>query len=189
MPLVTCDLAMQRVRVNPLLDCWMKTVWGQQVNFPSYDHYFELRSVLWQLRDRKDTTTTTVLRPFFRDHPGEPVTEENFWTLWCKERLTEADTSTIRLGDTPSGLTSAHLHNPPLFFTGRMPFLPPNQQCKALKDKCIWIREKMLQFSSTVLTAPSPYRYRLPITYIEYEHVGPCMQSGKKNWTKDAGSQ
>jgi len=38
------------------------------------------------------TTTTTILRPFFRDHPGEPVPEENFWTLWCKERLTEADT-------------------------------------------------------------------------------------------------
>jgi len=35
--------------------------------------------------------TTTVLRPFFRDHLGEPVPEENFWTLWCKGRLTEAD--------------------------------------------------------------------------------------------------
>jgi len=34
----------------------------------------------------------------FRDHPGEPVPEENFWTLWCKRRLTEADTPTIRLG-------------------------------------------------------------------------------------------
>jgi len=43
--------------------------------------------------------------PFFRDHPGEPVPEENFWTLWCKGRLTEADTPTIRLGATPSGLT------------------------------------------------------------------------------------
>ena len=51
--------------------------------------------------------TTTILRPFFRDHPGEPVPEENFWTLWCKGRLTEADTPTIRLGATPSGLTSA----------------------------------------------------------------------------------
>jgi len=43
-------------------------------------------------------THTTELRPFFRDHPGEPVPEENFWTLWCKGRLTEADTPTIRLG-------------------------------------------------------------------------------------------
>ena len=45
---------------------------------------------------------TTVLRPFFRDHPGEPVPEENFWTLWCKGRLTEADKPIIRLGATPS---------------------------------------------------------------------------------------
>ena len=57
--------------------------------------------------------TTAILRPFFRDHPGEPVPEENFWTLWCKGRLTEADTLAIRLGATPSGLTSAHLHHPP----------------------------------------------------------------------------
>jgi len=54
--------------------------------------------------------TTTVLRPFFRDHPGEPVPEENFWTLWCKGRLTEADTLTIQMGTTPSGLTMAHRH-------------------------------------------------------------------------------
>jgi len=71
--------------------------------------------------------TTTVLRPFFWVLPGEPVPEENFWTLWCKGRLTEADTQTIRLGATPSGLTSAHLNNPPIF-TGRMPFLLPRQQ-------------------------------------------------------------
>jgi len=72
---------------------------------------------------------TTVLRLFFQDHLGEPVPEENFWTLWCKGRLTEADTPTIRMGATPSGLvTSAHLHHPPYFFTGQMPFLPPNQQ-------------------------------------------------------------
>jgi len=30
---------------------------------------------------REPHHTTTVLRPFFRDHPGEPVPEENFWTL------------------------------------------------------------------------------------------------------------
>ena len=58
------------------------------------------------------TTTTTVLRPFFRDHPGEPVPEENVWTLWCKGRLTEADTLTIRLGATPSALTSDHHVSP-----------------------------------------------------------------------------
>jgi len=66
--------------------------------------------------DHTTTTTTTVLRPFFRDHPGEPVPEVNFWTLRCKGRLTEADTPTIRLGATPSGLTSAHLHHPAIFY-------------------------------------------------------------------------
>jgi len=76
------------------------------------------------------TTTTTVLRPFFWDHPREPVPEENFWTLWCKGRLTEADTLTNQLGATPSRLTSAHLHHLPIF-TGRMPFLQPNQQCQS----------------------------------------------------------
>jgi len=76
--------------------------------------------------------TTTVLGPFFRDHPGEPVPEENFWTLWCKPKLTEANTPTIRLGATPSRLTSAHLHHiPHIFFTGRTLFLPPNQQCQS----------------------------------------------------------
>jgi len=71
------------------------------------------------------TTTTTVLWPFFRDHPGEPVPEENFWTLWCKARLTEADTETIRLGATPSWLTSAYLHLPPFFY--RPDALPATQ--------------------------------------------------------------
>jgi len=50
----------------------------------------------------------TTSPPFFWDHPREPVPEENFWTLWCKGRLTE----TIRLVAIPSGLTSAHLHHP-----------------------------------------------------------------------------
>jgi len=70
-------------------------------------------------------TTTTVLRPFFRDHPGELVPEENFWTSWCKGRLTEADTLPIRLGATPSGLTSANLHHPPIFLQAGCPSCHP----------------------------------------------------------------
>jgi len=65
----------------------------------------------WRLSEPFSTyRTTAVLRPFFRDHPGEPVPEGNFWTLWCKG---EANTPTIRLGATPSRLTSAHLQHPP----------------------------------------------------------------------------
>jgi len=37
------------------------------------------------------------------------VPEENFWTLWCKGRFTEADILTILLDATPSRLTNAHL--------------------------------------------------------------------------------
>jgi len=93
----------------------------------------------WYQFGSLETHTTTILRPFFWEHPGEPVPEENFWTLWHKGRLTEADTLTIRLGATPAGLTSAHLHHspifPPNFFTGRMPFLPPNQQRQSTEGK------------------------------------------------------
>ena len=71
---------------------------------------------------------TTVLRYFFQEYLDEPVPEENFWTLCCKGRLTEADTPTIWLGATPTGLSSAHLNHPPIFFTGQMPFLPPKRQ-------------------------------------------------------------
>jgi len=70
----------------------------------------------------------------FPDHPGEPVPEENFWTLWCKGRLTEADRHTIRLGTTPSRLTSAHLHHPPIFFLqAGCPSCHPTNSVKALK--------------------------------------------------------
>ena len=72
------------------------------------------------------TTTTTVLRPFFRHHPGEPV-PENFWTLRCKGKLTETDTPTTRtrMGATPSGLSSAHFHHPPFYSPDALPAAQP----------------------------------------------------------------
>jgi len=60
--------------------------------------------------------TATVLWPFFWDHLGKPVPQDNFWTLRCKGILTEADTQTIRLGATLFGVTSAHLHHTPHIF-------------------------------------------------------------------------
>jgi len=94
--------------------------------------YFSMCVKTWLTHGQKKSvamiTTTTVLRPFFPDHPCEPVPEGNFWTLWCKGRLMEADTPTTRLGATPSGLISACLQHLPVYFTGRMPFLPPSQQ-------------------------------------------------------------
>jgi len=63
--------------------------------------------------------------------------------------------------DHPAGCHSIQTNQcPPLpslpFFTGRMPFLPPNQLCQSTEcNWCIRIREKTLEFSSTVLPAPS----------------------------------
>jgi len=70
-----------------------------------------LLSAFLHQSDYSTTTTTTILRPFFRDHPGEPVPEESFWTLWCKGRLTEADTLTIRHTDHPDGRHSIRTSN------------------------------------------------------------------------------
>ena len=94
--------------------------------------YWWFFSIFWHCQYHHHTTTT-VLLPFFWDHPGELVPEENFWTLWSKGRLTEADTLTIRLGATPSGLTSAHRHHPPYFLWAGCPSCCPTNSVKALK--------------------------------------------------------
>ena len=50
---------------------------------------------------------------------------------------------TIQLGASPSGLTSAHLHYTPYFFTGQMPFLPQNQQCQSTEGQWNKWRNKL----------------------------------------------
>ena len=73
--------------------------------------------------------------PFFTGPPwwaAEPVPEENFWTLWCKGKLKEADTPTIRLGATLSGLTSAP-PPPSHFLQAGCPSCRPTNSVKALK--------------------------------------------------------
>jgi len=71
------------------------------------------------------------LRLFFRDHPGEPVPEENFLDFMVQGKI-DRDTQTIQLGATPSGLTSAHLHHPPFLQAGCLSCRPTNS-VKALK--------------------------------------------------------
>ena len=90
--------------------------------------------------------TTTVLLPFFRDNPGQPVLEENFWTSWCKGRLTEADTPIIRLGATPSRLNSAHLHHPPIYYT--------HLQCIRLQT-CIRVCCHSYEFHAPIANLPN----------------------------------
>jgi len=100
------------------------SIYRRKCQTPQCLHLLELYST---------TTNRTVLRPFFRDHPGEPVPEENFWTSWCKNRG--------RHTNHPAGrhsIRTNHCPPPPShFFTGRMPFLPPNQQCQSTKLYCI----------------------------------------------------
>ena len=62
----------------------------------------------------------TTPQPFYGPFSGTTQVsrcqKSNFWTLWCKGRLAEADIPTIWLGATPSRLTSAHLHHQPQIF-------------------------------------------------------------------------
>jgi len=61
---------------------------------------------------------TTVLWPFFWDHWVIRCQKRTSGLYGARGRLTEADTLTIWLVSTPSGLTSAHLHHTPYFFYG-----------------------------------------------------------------------
>ena len=54
---------------------------------------------------------------------------ENFWTLWCKGRLRQADTVTIRLATTLTGLTSTILC---IFLHAACPSCRPTNRVKAL---------------------------------------------------------
>jgi len=73
-------------------------------------------------------THTTVLRPFFRDYPGELVPEEMFfWTLWCKggyQRQTHWQSGWVPLHRTNQWPISLF----PPFFLCQMPFLPQPSQ-------------------------------------------------------------
>jgi len=132
-------------------------------------------------------TTTTILRPFFRDHLGEPVPEENFWNLWCMERLTEADTLTIRLGATPSRLTSAHLHHPVIFFYG--PDVLPAAQPTASKHWSLWTYNDRIttQFETDSFLGHSPntsHRYCLSNATDLSPVCSHCWQQSTQAWTK-----
>jgi len=120
---------------------WHTSRWVTRVCCPSLISsssspatFTSLKSVASSSRLFLLSTPTQPFTALLRDHPGEPVPEENFWTFWCKGRLTQADTLTIRLGATPSGLTSAHLHHPPhIFLRAGCPSCHPTNSVKALK--------------------------------------------------------
>ena len=77
------------------------------------------------------TTTTTVLRPFVRDYPGESVPE---WQTILD--FAEADMMGVAVASAEPYASYLHFAlednhastSSVRFFTGRMPFLTPNQQ-------------------------------------------------------------
>jgi len=78
--------------------------------------------------DDDNSDTTTVLRPLFQEHLGEPAPEENF----CVDFMVQGKINTDNLAGRHSMRTN-QCPPPPSshFFTGQMPFLPPNQQCQS----------------------------------------------------------
>ena len=88
-----------------------------------------------QSTEGKTITIPPTPQPFYGPFSGTPrvsrCQKRTSGLYGARGRLTEADTQTIRLVATPSRLTSAHLHHSPIFFSGRMSFLPPNQQCQS----------------------------------------------------------
>ena len=98
-------------------------------------------------------------QPFYSLFPGSPG-----WTSARRELLDFMVQGKINTGRHTDHLAGRHSIRTnqcppppsPIFFTGRMPFLPPNQQHQSTEgNQCIRIREKTL--SSTVLPALSPY--------------------------------
>jgi len=84
-------------------------------NFRSTSAIVSEKCVLQNNR-QKLVTTDTHTQPFYSPFSGTTRVS------WCQNRTSglygaEADTSTIRMGATPSGLSSAHLHHPPIFYT------------------------------------------------------------------------
>ena len=83
-------------------------------------------------RQRAKHTPQPFYGPFFRDQLSEPVPEENFWTLWCQGRLTEADTD--RLAGRNSIQTNQCQPPPsPIFLQDKCPSCRPTNSVKALK--------------------------------------------------------
>jgi len=78
------------------------------------------------------TTTTTVLRPFFRDHPGEPVPEEKLLGFTVQGEIYRG-----RHTDHPAGRhsiwTNQCPHPPYPFLQAGCPSCHPTNSVKALK--------------------------------------------------------
>ena len=75
----------------------------------------------------KTHTHTTVLQTFFQDHSGEPVPEENFGSM-VQGKINRGRHTDYLAGRHSIRTNQCQPPPSPIFFTGRMPFLPSSQQ-------------------------------------------------------------
>ena len=93
------------------------------------------------------TTHHDCFTALLQDHPGEPVPKENFWTIWCKGRLTKADRPT-----NPAGRHSIRTNQfppppSPHFLQAECPSCHPTNSVKALKATSTFGLERRHQSS------------------------------------------
>ena len=126
-------------------------------------------------------TFTSVINNYHHNHftaifpgpPGWAGARKEFLDFMAQGKITEADTPTIRLGPTPSGLTSAHLHHPPIF-SYRLDALPAAQPTvsKHWRAKALlfsWIRVNVSAVRDILLI---PYLTSVGDMVSESQHNG-----------------
>ena len=108
---------------------WMQTICANLTRFAIYVN----RGLIWWQYNMLCSSSfiDDIMFAWLHNHthnrftalfPGPPgwagARRENFWTLWCKGKLTEADTLTIRLGTTIRTNQCPPPPSRPIFFYG-----------------------------------------------------------------------
>ena len=79
-------------------------------------------------------------------------------------------------------LTSAYLHQPPIFFTDRVPFLPPNQQCTEHLLHKRWLHLALV-FWATVCKTVRPMLSVTPLpSNRHHRRCGDCLEGKGENY-------
>jgi len=100
-----------------------------------------------------NTHTHTRLTAFVRDYPGEPVPERLVKPIWILAKQETVSGSGISWNICKSAPRSRQTTTPDpttLFYTGRMPFLPPNQQRQSTEGQLL-SNDDVVAFSALTL--------------------------------------
>jgi len=108
---------------------WLGTCRFQE----AFGHIHQRTGPVWLWNKLTYYYTTTVLRPFFWDHPGEPMPEEKLLDFMVQGKINRGRHTDHPAGRHSSGLTSAHLHHSPIFLQARCASCCPTYSVKALR--------------------------------------------------------